>query len=72
MQAEFKANLGGQLNNTLYIGVDYVVKSFKMDKFIIIFLSYGQIEISMFSNPVQENDKEMKKSVIRIAIVGYE
>jgi hypothetical protein len=71
MQAEFKANLGGQLNNTLYIGDDSV-KSFEMDKFIIIFLPYGQIEICMFSNPVQESDKEMKKSVIGIAIVGYE
>jgi len=41
-----------------------------MDKFIIIFLFYEQIEICMFSNPVQESDKEMKYSIIGIARVG--
>jgi len=55
---------------TLYIGVESVVKSCTMDKFIIIFLFYEQIEICMFSNPVQESDKEMKYSIIGIARVG--
>jgi len=43
-----------------------------MDKFIIIFIFNGQIEICMFSNTVKESDKEMKQSVIGIARVGYE
>jgi hypothetical protein len=64
-----KRILKGNLT-TLYIGVDSVVKSFAMDKFIIIFLFYEQKYV--FSNPVQESDKEMKYDLIWIVRVGYE
>ena len=52
-----KRILEGNLR-TLSTWVDSVVKSFVMDKFIIIFLFYPQKYV--FSNRVQESDKEMK------------
>jgi predicted ATPase len=56
-----KRILTGNLT-TLYIGVDSVVKSFAIDTFIIILIFYGQKYV--FSNPVQESDKEMKYNLI--------